>query len=35
MKKRLEEVPGIRYEEVFSSNCEIDYNVVMVLKIYK
>ncbi len=35
MNKRLKEVPGIRYEELFSSNCEIDYNAVMVLKIYK
>ena len=35
MKKRLDEISGIRYEELFSNDCEIDYNVVMVLKIYK
>jgi SAM-dependent methyltransferase len=35
MKKHLDEISGIRYAELFSNNCEIDYNVVMVLKIYK
>ena len=35
MKKRLAEVPGISYSELFVSNCEIDYNVVMVLKVAK
>ncbi len=35
MKKRMEEVPGISYSELFVSNCEIDYNVVMVLQVLK
>jgi ubiquinone/menaquinone biosynthesis C-methylase UbiE len=35
MLNRLNEIPYIKYENIFTSNCEIDYNVVMVLKIYK
>ena len=33
MLARLNEISGISYKMIFSSNCEIDYNVVMVLKI--
>lgn len=35
MHRCLESLSGIRYETLFESNCEIDYNVVMVLKITK
>ena len=35
MKNKLKEIGGITFEEIFTSNCEIDYNVVMVLKINK
>lgn len=35
MKRQLDSLTGIRYREVFSSNCAIDYNVVMVLQIEK
>jgi ubiquinone/menaquinone biosynthesis C-methylase UbiE len=35
MMQRLDELEGIRYEVLFSSNCAIDYNVVLVLKIEK
>jgi SAM-dependent methyltransferase len=35
MKKQLDLLEGIRYQELFASNCDIDYNVVMVLKINK
>jgi ubiquinone/menaquinone biosynthesis C-methylase UbiE len=35
MHKGLLEVPGISYQTLFESNCEIDYNVVMVLEINK
>jgi ubiquinone/menaquinone biosynthesis C-methylase UbiE len=35
MVARLNELNGITYEILFSNNCEIDYNVVMVLKIKK
>jgi ubiquinone/menaquinone biosynthesis C-methylase UbiE len=35
MKKCMREVPGVTYQELFSTNCEIDYNVVMVMKIQK
>ena len=35
MLKKLNEIPGIAYETLFSSNCEVDYSVVMVLKITK
>lgn len=35
MKRQLDNLPGIHYREVFSSNCAIDYNVVMVLQIEK
>ena len=35
MLARLHELEGISYEILFSSNCEVDYNVVIVLKINK
>jgi hypothetical protein len=35
MKKQLDLLEGIQYQELFASNCDIDYNVVMVLKIQK
>jgi ubiquinone/menaquinone biosynthesis C-methylase UbiE len=35
MLKQLAELPGITYEILFSSNCEVDYNVVIVLRITK
>lgn len=35
MKEKLDALPGISYELLFSSNCEIDYNVVMVCRIHK
>jgi ubiquinone/menaquinone biosynthesis C-methylase UbiE len=35
MHARLKEIPYIKYDNLFSSDCEIDYNVVMVLKIHK
>lgn len=35
MIQRLDELEDIRYEVLFSSNCAIDYNVVLVLKIIK
>ncbi len=35
MLARMNEMKGIRYETLYSNNCEIDYNVVMVLKITK
>jgi SAM-dependent methyltransferase len=35
MIKRLKEVPHIRFTELFISNCDIDYNVVMILKVEK
>ncbi|MDR3715333.1 MAG: glycosyltransferase family 9 protein [Puia sp.] len=35
MHERLREIPGIRYESLFEKDREIDYNVVMVLKINK
>ncbi len=35
MLARLNELTGISYEILYSSNCEIDYNVVMVLRITK
>lgn len=35
MKRQLDNLPGIHYREVFSSNCAIDYNVVMVVQIEK
>ena len=35
MKKQLDALEGIQYQELFASNCDIDYNVVMVLKINK
>lgn len=33
MLARIHELEGIRYEILYSNSCEIDYNVVMVLKI--
>jgi ubiquinone/menaquinone biosynthesis C-methylase UbiE len=35
MYTRLQEIPYITYDNLFISNCEIDYNVVMVLKVHK
>ena len=35
MHQCLRQIPSIRYETLFESNCDIDYNVVMVLKINK
>ncbi len=35
MLKQLDGIPGISYESLFTSNCEVDYNVVMVLRINK
>ena len=35
MLARMNEIPGISYEILYSNNCEIDYNVVMVLKVTK
>lgn len=35
MLKCMEQIQNISYEILFSSNCEMDYNVVMVLKITK
>jgi SAM-dependent methyltransferase len=35
MLAKLNSVAGIKSELIFSSNCEIDYNVLLVLKIHK
>lgn len=35
MLKQLDQLTGISYELIFNSNCEVDYNVVMVMKIHK
>lgn len=35
MFARLNELSNIRYEPLYTSNCEIDYNVIMVLRIIK
>jgi ubiquinone/menaquinone biosynthesis C-methylase UbiE len=35
MLKQLAGLPGVTYEILFSSNCEVDYNVVIVLRITK
>jgi SAM-dependent methyltransferase len=35
MKEQLDGLSEVSYVEIFSSNCTIDYNVVMVLKITK
>jgi len=35
MQARLNEIAYIKYDNIFTSNCDIDYNVVMVLKINK
>jgi SAM-dependent methyltransferase len=35
MINRLNEIPIIRFTELFKSNCDIDYNVIMILKVEK
>ena len=35
MKARLKEMPAVEYSVVYESDCEIDYNVVMALRILK
>jgi hypothetical protein len=35
MMEKMKTLPGISYEVLYSNNCEIDYNVVIVLKITK
>lgn len=35
MLEKMNELSGISYDILFSSNCEIDYNVVIVLKVTK
>lgn len=35
MMEKIKEIPGITYETVFTNNCEVDYNVVIVLKVNK
>ncbi len=35
MLSKLNEIQGISYEVLFTSNCQVDYNVVIVLKIQK
>lgn len=35
MLNQLSQLPGIGFEILFSSNCELDYNVVIVLRITK
>jgi SAM-dependent methyltransferase len=35
MIKRLKEINNIQFEILYSSNCEIDYNVIIVIKISK
>ncbi|MFM7357913.1 MAG: class I SAM-dependent methyltransferase [Sediminibacterium sp.] len=35
MKRQLEGLSGVHFREVFSSNCAIDYNVVMVMQVEK
>ncbi len=35
MYRCLDKMPGIRYSTIFESNCDIDYNVIMVLNIIK
>jgi len=35
MLDKINEIKEISYEKIFSSNCEIDYNVILVLKIKK
>jgi predicted SAM-dependent methyltransferase len=35
MLEKLNTIPNIKYQILFSSNCEIDYNVILVLKISK
>lgn len=35
MHSRLREISHIKYDSLFTSDCDIDYNVVMVLKIQK
>lgn len=31
----LQKIDGISYENIYSNNCEIDYNVILILKIHK
>ncbi len=35
MLQQLKRIPNLQTKLLFSSNCEIDYNVVMVLQIHK
>jgi ubiquinone/menaquinone biosynthesis C-methylase UbiE len=35
MKNRLDELQGIGYSVLYESNCEIDYNVVLIVKVIK
>lgn len=35
MLQQLQKISGISFKSLFTSNCELDYNVVMVLKISK
>jgi len=35
MQEALKRLPGISYTLLFESNCEVDYNVILVLKIFK
>jgi len=35
MYSKLNEIENVNYSTIFESNCEIDYNVIMVLKIKK
>lgn len=35
MKRQLDGLPGVHFREVYSSNCAIDYNVVMVMQVEK
>ena len=35
MKKALDRMPGITFEEVFHSDCQIDYNVIIIVRVHK
>ena len=35
MRRQLDGLPGVHFREGFSSNCAIDYNVVMVMQVEK
>jgi ubiquinone/menaquinone biosynthesis C-methylase UbiE len=35
MMEKMKEIQGITYEILFANNCEVDYNVVIVLKVNK